>query len=78
MVTNHSRTHTAEQRVAEARRMVSRQRRLIANLKSCNGYGNQEQEKELLAAFEKSLAIFEGDLATMTNALESRTVRSPC
>jgi hypothetical protein len=33
--------------------------------------------KKLLAAFEKSLAIFEGDLATMTNALESRSVRSP-
>ena len=67
MVSSSTREQLAEQRVTVARRIVARQRRLIANLKACNG-DRYPQEAELLAAFETSLAVFEDDLATITSA----------
>ena len=67
------REQLAQRHVAEARRIVARQRRLIADLTRCNGYG--QQEAKILAAFEKSLAIFEDDLASVsTTDDEIRTV----
>jgi len=66
----------SEQRVIQARRMIMRQRQLIADVKACNGY--HDREAELLAAFEKSLAIFEDDLATIragaSDALQTRAI----
>jgi hypothetical protein len=54
--------HTsAEFRVSEARRIVAKQRRLLAKLHAVNGYA--QREAELLAAFERALATFVADLA---------------
>ena len=50
----------AEFRVYEARRIVAKQRRLLTRLKAADGYA--QREAELLAVFERSLAIFEADL----------------
>src|SRR5262249_8386099 len=75
-----SREQSTQQRVTEARRIVARQRHLIAKLEGYDGY--RHREAELLAAFEQSLAIFEDDLSTITadaqapvsHALKSRAV----
>jgi hypothetical protein len=56
------REHLARHYVIEAQRIVTRQRRLIA--KAVNGHSFREAE--LLVIFEKSLALFEDDLATVT------------
>jgi hypothetical protein len=61
----------AELRVDEARRIVARQRELIAKLKTCNGY--YPHEEELLSNFERSLAIFEDDLAVMSQPIDGAT-----
>jgi hypothetical protein len=55
----------AEYCVAAALRIVTKQRRLIENLKG-NSHLNTETQEKLLVLFEKSLATFEGDLARIT------------
>jgi hypothetical protein len=63
VVSNSTDVNLAEGRVAEARRIVERQRWLITKIKACND--DCAQEEELLSTFEKSLAIFEDDLANV-------------
>ena len=54
---------SAKQRVAKARELAARQRDRIAALKQVNGHDGKS-----LAAFERSLAIFEDELANRTHA----------
>jgi hypothetical protein len=70
--TRPSALRQAEHHVAEARRIVVRQRRTVTRIQAINGYA--QRETELLAAFEQSLVIFEDDLAAITDALKSRVV----
>jgi hypothetical protein len=53
----------ATKRVAKARKIVDRRRRLIAEIRLPSS-GTVEAEK-LLAIFERSLAIFEDDLVNV-------------
>jgi hypothetical protein len=64
VVLNPTHKQLAERHVAEGRRIVERQRQLIAKVKACNGYSVQAEE--LLSLFEKSLVIFEYDLARVS------------
>jgi hypothetical protein len=66
MVTLTRAKSPAEQRVADCRLIIARQREFIAKLKAIDGYCVREEET--LAAFERSLVIFEKDLADVTRA----------
>jgi uncharacterized protein YmfQ (DUF2313 family) len=51
----------AQDHVNTGRRIVARQRQLIAKIRALGG--NAGMAEDLLAAFERSLVIFEADLA---------------
>ena len=53
----------AHEHVTEGRRIVAKQRELIADLRACGG--DSEKAEDLLSAFENSLMIFEDDLAAI-------------
>jgi hypothetical protein len=57
------RTACAQEHVTKGRGIVARQRQLIAELRARGG--DSENAEDLLAAFERSLAIFEDDLAAI-------------
>jgi hypothetical protein len=56
-----SRTVVAKHHVIKARGIVARQRQLIAEIRARGG--DSEKAEDLLSTFERSLAIFEDDLA---------------
>jgi hypothetical protein len=53
----------AQDHVTKGRRIVARQRQLIVEIRARGG--DSENAEDLLGAFERSLAIFEDDLAWM-------------
>jgi hypothetical protein len=57
------RTTLAHANVTKARRIVAKQRDLIAQIRKHGGECAEDQK--LLSTFETSLAIFEDDLATI-------------
>ena len=64
VILNPTHKQLAERHVVEGHRIVERQRQLIAKIKACNGYSVQAEE--LLSVFEKSLVIFQDDLARLS------------
>ena len=58
------RKELAQRHVDTGRRIIARQRQLIAELKAHNH--STKQYESLLSAFETSQAIFESDLAEIT------------
>jgi len=56
-------TARACEHVAKGRPIVARQRQLITEVRARGG--DSERAEDLLAAFERSLAIFEDDLAAI-------------
>jgi hypothetical protein len=57
------RTALAQDHVISGQRIVARQRQLIADIRVRGG--DCAKAEELLSAFERSLAIFEDDLASV-------------
>jgi hypothetical protein len=55
---------SALKRVTEARDIVAKQRKLIAEIRACGG--DCGKVEDMLWVFERSLAIFEDDLAAIT------------
>jgi len=68
----HPTLAAAERRVLDAREAIKKQRHLISQVKAANGACGLEQK--ILSSFERSLVIFEVDLANME--IEVRTVRN--
>jgi hypothetical protein len=56
-----NRIRLAQGHVTGGRRIVARQRQLIAQIRACGG--DSEKAEDLLSMFERSLATFEDDLA---------------
>lgn len=56
-------TTLAHNHVTKGRAVVARQRQLITAIRARGG--DSENAEDLLAAFERSLAIFESDLAAI-------------
>jgi ATP phosphoribosyltransferase len=61
-----TRTALAQHHVTRARDIIARQRRLIAEIRACGG--DSEKAEDLLSTFERSLAIFEDDLAEIVKS----------
>jgi hypothetical protein len=62
-VATETKLEQAARHVKEGKRIVARQRTLIAKLKE--GGHDTEASESLLTQFERTLAIFEADLAAM-------------
>jgi hypothetical protein len=68
MVSHNNQESLAREHVTKARRIVARQRELIAEIKDRGG--DFEEAEELLSAFRRSLAHFEDDLARIAKPVQ--------
>jgi hypothetical protein len=70
MAVRANRAALAQDHVIRGRRIVARQRQLIAEVRARGG--DCTQAEDLLSQFERSLAIFEDDLASILEEQGSR------